>query len=323
MRPFPPLAFKLRLSRFNSRTLGRVRRVRTTFDVASLPVSIHAPWEGCDYTLQHLKLHWVKVSIHAPWEGCDTTSHSPSSNDARFNSRTLGRVRLNHLSASASFDTFQFTHPGKGATSRRALCLSPYGVSIHAPWEGCDCRSKSTLSCYPCFNSRTLGRVRLQIQHHEGWTYSFNSRTLGRVRQAGNAAVNAYMQFQFTHPGKGATDVLTRWLNKQTFQFTHPGKGATSLLLISRFSASRFNSRTLGRVRPVSTCTQGRATQFQFTHPGKGATTSHQRRLEWSCVSIHAPWEGCDTESKVTFASPLRFQFTHPGKGATFHFGHT
>ena len=280
---------------------------------------------------------------------------------------------------------FQFTHPGKGATVvPKALCLVTL-VSIHAPWEGCDFK----------FSTTKGGHI---VSIHAPWEgcdrlvmpllmliCSFNSRTLGRVRQAGNAAVNAYMQFQFTHPGKGATphfpflgrtsnlfqfthpgkgatDVLTRWLNKQTFQFTHPGKGATSLLLISRFSASRFNSRTLGRVRPqeeghrrtdrgvsihapwegcdglkrpqrgqrrsfnsrtlgrvrpVSTCTQGRATQFQFTHPGKGATTSHQRRLEWSCVSIHAPWEGCDTESKVTFASPLRFQFTHPGKGAT------
>ena len=168
---------------FNSRTLGRVRRVRTTFDVASLPVSIHAPWEGCDYTLQHLKLHWVKVSIHAPWEGCDTTSHSPSSNDARFNLRTLGRVRLNHLSASASFDTFQFTHPGKGATSRRALCLSPYGVSIHAPWEGCDRRRPPILRLPLCFNSRTLGRVRLSFQKHSV----------------------LLPLFQFTHPGKGAT----------------------------------------------------------------------------------------------------------------------
>ena len=213
---------------FNSRTLGRVRRVRTTFDVASLPVSIHAPWEGCDYTLQHLKLHWVKVSIHAPWEGCDTTSHSPSSNDARFNSRTLGRVRLNHLSASASFDTFQFTHPGKGATSRRALCLSPYGVSIHAPWEGCDRRRPPILRLPLCFNSRTLGRVRLSFQKHSvllplfQFTHPGKGATphfpfLGRTSNL----------FQFTHPGKGATESISSFKFSTTFQFTHPGKGAT------------------------------------------------------------------------------------------------
>ena len=33
---------------------------------------------------------------------------------------------------------FQFTHPGKGATKREERALRKYEVSIHAPWEGCD-----------------------------------------------------------------------------------------------------------------------------------------------------------------------------------------
>ena len=36
------------------------------------------------------------------------------------------------------------------------------------------------------------------------------------------------------------------------------------------------------------------------------------------CVSIHAPWEGCDAASVDLRKWKLRFQFTHPGKGATF-----
>ena len=61
----------------------------------------------------------------------------------------------------------------------------------------------------------------------------------------------AQQQFQFTHPGRGATDVsydltisvrvsihapregcdgdYTRIIFRQKFQFTHPGRGATSL----------------------------------------------------------------------------------------------
>ena len=81
------------------------------------------------------------------------------------------------------------------------------GVSIHAPWEGCD---------------------GLQIDSTKRPS-RFNSRTLGRVRQAGNAAINAYMQFQFTHPGKGATQAGNAAINAyMQFQFTHPGKGATT-----------------------------------------------------------------------------------------------
>ena len=35
--------------------------------------------------------------------------------------------------------------------------------------------------------------------------------------------------------------------------------------------------------------------KFQFTHPGKGATNRWERGLLPIEVSIHAPWEGCDT----------------------------
>ena len=57
---------------FNSRTLGRVRpgggvQTAPTYP----PVSIHAPWEGCDSFDPGLSFETLTVSIHAPWEGCD------------------------------------------------------------------------------------------------------------------------------------------------------------------------------------------------------------------------------------------------------------
>ena len=103
-------------------------------------------------------------------------------------------------------------------------------------------------------------------------------------------------QFQFTHPGKGATPTLyiylvgkyvsihAPWegcdrravvspLCRNAFQFTHPGKGATASSQERGSWAQGFNSRTLGRVR----LTKGGALnkvykEFQFMHPGKGAT---------------------------------------------------
>ena len=59
------------------------------------------------------------------------------------------------------------------------------------------------------------------------------------------------------------------------FQFTHPGKGATKVVYVIVFRV-RFNSRTLGRVRPI-------------IHIKDGKPLS---------VSIHAPWEGCDEEAQ-------------------------
>ena len=124
----------------------------------------------------------------------------------RFNSRTLGRVRLQHAI------TFQLL----------------VGVSIHAPWEGCD--------------------------------------------HGGLVLVNELTRFQFTHPGKGATQLSFIGDIARLFQFTHPGKGATPCESCTHHSDTSFNSRTLGRVRPIREYTYDAGDMFQFTHPGKGAT---------------------------------------------------
>ena len=57
-----------------------------------------------------------------------------------------------------------------------------------------------------------------------------------------------------------------------TFQFTHPGKGATNTSLQGGILEKSFNSRTLGRVRPDYPIGIVVVYTFQFTHPGKGAT---------------------------------------------------
>ena len=100
---------------------------------------------------------------------------------------------------------FQFTHPGKGATGTDKRIPVELVVSIHAPWEGCDLLLLCQLFVRACFNSRTLGRVRLipttsvicprVVSIHAPWEgcdcctrasslqgSCFNSRTLGRVR---------------------------------------------------------------------------------------------------------------------------------------------
>ena len=81
----------------------------------------------------------LSVSIHAPWEGCDGASRSICPLSIKF----------------------QFTHPGKGATFSKETNLSFALVSIHAPWEGCDSFLPASFLVTRCFNSRTLGRVRL------------------------------------------------------------------------------------------------------------------------------------------------------------------
>ena len=102
---------------------------------------------------------------------------------------------------------FQFTHPGRGATACKSTAPSDQAVSIHAPREGCDVLLLLTLLEFSRFNSRTPGGVRHRV---------------GR-------SLNKATEFQFTHPGRGATHVAdSRFHPQRGFQFTHPGRGATS-----------------------------------------------------------------------------------------------
>ena len=82
----------------------------------------------------------------------------------------------------------------------------------------------------------------------------------------------AALEFQFTHPGKGATLRRRRRGAPLGFQFTHPGKGATL-----RDSRSCGHSQVSIHA-PWEGCDGGMLGRygglavFQFTHPGKGAT---------------------------------------------------
>ena len=79
-------------------------------------------------------------------------------------------------------------------------------------------------------------------------------------------------EFQFTHPGRGATVEVAVVLIFDLFQFTHPGRGATDTLI---------DDLPLGLVSihaPREGCdgvilhTHPECIEFQFTHPGRGAT---------------------------------------------------
>ena len=85
------------ITRFNSRTLGRVRRItRQSTELVKL-VSIHAPWEGCDAYPADGRYHTRRFQFTHPGKGATkATNITP---------------RMNNV--------FQFTHPGKGATHGR------------------------------------------------------------------------------------------------------------------------------------------------------------------------------------------------------------
>ena len=198
----------------------------------------------------------TNVSIHAPWEGCDGTTRTFWEHEVRFQFTHPGRGATHDASNKrAPKQTFQFTHPGRGATRLLAQRLRRKCVSIHAPWEGCDCKPAEDVAEYlvsihapweGCDTTPLSALITLT---------RFNSRTLGGVRQCLVCVQLCNHLFQFTHPGRGATtNNHNRYKTMETFQFTHPGRGATCCLLLLWCGLRGFNSRTLGGVRrPCST----------------------------------------------------------------------
>mgnify|MGYP002745897190 CR=1 FL=1 len=172
---------------------------------------------------------------------------------------------------------FQFTHPGRGATHLRT----------------------SGQRLFPCFNSRTPGGVRRCSALSNCYTKSVSIHAPREGCDfSGDAFRRRYDEFQFTHPGRGATPPpSTAPTSSSKFQFTHPGRGATEF-----HSKAHAQGQTFQFTHPGRGATIGEYTHltdslvFQFTHPGRGATvwfTCISRRCR---VSIHAPREGCDRD---------------------------
>ena len=78
------------------------------------------------------------VSIHAPREGCDNDGYLTHIGRYTFQFTHPGRGATYLYEAACVGDKFQFTHPGRGATYLARSETSVQRVSIHAPREGCD-----------------------------------------------------------------------------------------------------------------------------------------------------------------------------------------
>ena len=166
-------------------------------------VSIHAPREGCDLRVFFLWEGLPSFNSRTPG-GVRRKCQSAKTNLQGFNSRTPGGVRPYPEDVKYHTRRFQFTHPGRGATVGTQQGKDINYVSIHAPREGCD----STLTA----NSR-----------HK--LTSFNSRTPGGVRRELTFTSILTSEFQFTHPGRGATSYTQRNEERNQVSIHAPREG--------------------------------------------------------------------------------------------------
>ena len=78
------------------------------------------------------------VSIHAPREGCDRGLFASPAWRISFQFTHPGRGATASPLSLSWVIMFQFTHPGRGATVDSIVAVDKPEVSIHAPREGCD-----------------------------------------------------------------------------------------------------------------------------------------------------------------------------------------
>ena len=96
-----------------------------------------------------------------------------------------------------------------------------------------------------------------------------------------------------------------------------PWEGCDVMLSRKALDNIRFNSRTLGRVRRGSIYAPQSRRGFNSRTLGRVRLDRPYSFVAYACVSIHAPWEGCDVSHQLSLFAFIVFQFTHPGKGAT------
>ena len=193
-------------------------------------------------------------------------------------------------------------------------------ISIHAPRAGCDAGSRSS----------TIGAI------------NFNPRTPCGVRPTLSSTSTNPVQFQSTHPVRGATHAPRRARPQQRNFNPRTPCGVRPRLGRSRSTAStNFNPRTPCGVRPFPLVERpGRCSNFNPRTPcGVRLPAPPRLVFERLLISIHAPRAGCDGRKsgrhergahfnprtpcgvRLNSGSVSRnaalFQSTHPVRGAT------
>ena len=215
-----------------------------------------------------------------------------------FNSRTPGGVRPYRGGEKYQRRKFQFTHPGRGATTyyhrlvlpeRRFNSRTPGGVR-HCPDRPNDGQIWFQFT-HPGRGATTQRRARRHRDPFQftppgrGATYRrnnqvthplcFNSRTPGGVRRVSQPLPPPRLSVSIHAPREGC-DSLVKDLVLLTSEVSihAPREGCDRIRWRSRRRRRGFNSRTPGGVRHLGLDLE------EFVSP----------------VSIHAPREGCDVE---------------------------
>ncbi len=126
----------------------------------------------------------------------------------------------------------------------------------------------------------------------------------------------AKIEFQFTHPGRGATLPRLEDDASNTVSIHAPREGCDSSVASWASPSKSFNSRTPGGVRPFAGESPPYPQSFNSRTPGGVRLTLHF--LDWltiEVVSIHAPREGCDWGWVILTEEQIQVSIHAPREG--------
>ena len=261
-----------------------------------------------------------------------------SSTSRNFNPRTPCGVRPSAKIHACEHRIFQSTHPLRGATRRFRQRTGCWLISIHAPLAGCDSGCDRGHVHFPisihaplagCDRGSGSRAPTITISIHaplagcDAFRFcsccasgNFNPRTPCGVRLADACLTKDELEFQSTHPLRGATSSRCRSACRRRISIHAPLAGCDALSRLrssaaidfnprtpcgvrpARFSGSgcwrNFNPRTPCGVRRVAAFSSSVGSGFQSTHPLRGATSASDDVYIYPGISIHAPLAGCD-----------------------------
>ena len=190
------------------------------------------------------------ISIHAPLAGCDQKNVSAKPKQAISIHAPLAGCDRRESALYARQDEFQSTHPLRGATNCR---IATYYKRRN-------------------FNPRTPCGVRPNYLAPFLHDFHFNPRTpcgVRRVRRRGN---DNGIQFQSTHPLRGATDRYYRFSEVTIISIHAPLAGCDRKAIFILACIIISIHAPLAGCDFLRTTTRTRRRTFQSTHPLRGAT---------------------------------------------------
>ena len=233
-------------------------------------------------------------------------------------------MRLASATIGYFVDTFQSTHPARGATKLFITIVAAINISIHAPRERCDLSWKGCSQMANDFNPRTPREVRhvkakgarvvLWISIHAPRercdenmlvviivALDFNPRTPREVRR-----MMKKLRFLLCNFNPRTPREVRRWrygLSITLTDFNPRTPREVRLMLLAHLCLLlHFNPRTPREVRRNQKCQSIWDGIFQSTHPARGATVIFSLVGFGIRISIHAPRERCDPNMIVPAA---------------------